>query len=291
MTGTIIKAISGFYYVNSENCIYECKARGSFRNRGVSPLVGDRVSFTPINDKSAVIEKILPRNTYLLRPAIANIDKLFIVASYSTPAPDLLTIDRISAVALFHKIEPIIVFNKSDTGDFSFFKNIYDKTGLKTYVVSAKNGNGIDMLKTELSDCVSAFAGNSGVGKSSIINAVFGNDFLKTGDVSQKLGRGRHTTRHTELYRHKFGGFIADTPGFSSAELCENSYEFKIALADCFPEFSEYKNSCRFSGCSHTCEIGCAVIDALENGKIEKTRHDSYKQMFEELKKINSWSK
>lgn len=291
MKGVILKAISGFYYVSSNNKIYECKARGNFRKNGVSPTVGDRVEFSPIDDSHGVVDKIFLRENLLYRPPIANIDKLFIVSSYSVPAPDTLMIDRLISIAMYYGIEPIIIFNKCDTGDFSNLEAIYKNSGFKTFVVSATENIGIDILKGEIRDCISAFVGNSGVGKSSLLNALFGELELKTGEVSQKLGRGRHTTRHTELFPHNFNGFVADTPGFSTIDFAiENPYEFKLNLADTFPDFAEYTDKCRFTSCSHTCEKGCAVLEAVNNGFIEESRHESYKKMFDELKEIKHWN-
>lgn len=290
MHGIIIKAISGFYYVFSNGKTYECKARGNFRKAEVSPVVGDRVEFSVIDGEKGVVEKILERKNILVRPVIANIDKLFIISSYKTPAPDLLIIDRLTAVCAYHNIEPVIVFNKCDMGDFSEFEKIYINSGFKTYVVSAEKNIGMDKIIGELNNCIGAFSGNSGVGKSSILNAVFPEFSLKTGEVSEKLGRGRHTTRHTELYPHKYGGFIADTPGFSSFEADNSDYDFKLHLAECFPEFSQYADFCKFTGCSHTCEKGCAVLEAVDKGSIEESRHNSYKMIYDELKDLKQWN-
>ena len=291
MTGVILKAISGFYYVSNDGQVYECKARGNFRNNQVSPMVGDKVEFTVTQDLFGVVEKVFERKNLLTRPLIANMDKIFIVSSYTVPSPDTLMIDRLTAIAVFHGIEPIIVFNKCDMGDFTDFEKIYKNSGFKTYVVSAKDGIGIDELKNETKNCISAFIGNSGVGKSSILNAVFGDLQLKTGEVSKKLGRGRHTTRHTELFPHGFGGFVADTPGFSSLEaMSENSYDFKMNLAESFADFDEFLGGCRFTSCTHTCEKGCAVLEAVGKGLIEESRHKSYKTMFDELKDIKPWN-
>ena len=292
MIGRIIKAISGFYYVYCEDGkIYECKARGNFRRQGTSVLVGDFAEITPSDNSYSVIEEIKNRKNELYRPLIANIDKLFIISSYSTPSPDLLMIDRLTALAVYHNIEPIIVFNKSDMGDFSEYLDIYKKTGFKTYVVSAVSKEGIEPLFEELKNCVSAFSGNSGVGKSSLLNAFFGDSLkLQTGEVSEKLGRGRHTTRHTELYPHVYGGFVADTPGFSSLENEKADYNFKERLAECFPDFEEFSNSCKFTSCTHTCEKGCGVLNAINNGKIAKSRHESYCAIFEELKDLKEWN-
>lgn len=288
--GILIKAISGFYYVNCDGNVYECKARGNFRKAGVSPVVGDIVEFALSDNSHGIVERIIDRKNLLTRPLVANIDKLFIVSAFATPAPDTLMIDRLTALAVYNNIEPIIVFNKSDMGNFDELYNVYKSTGFKTFVVSAKESVGLDALRCEMHDCVCAFSGNSGVGKSSILNALFPNLQLKTGEVSDKLGRGRHTTRHTELFFVGDGAYVVDTPGFSSIDNNEDLYEFKQALPDCFPDFSEFIDGCKFTSCSHTTEKGCAILQAISEGKIQKSRHDSYVALVTELKDITSWN-
>ncbi len=290
MNGLIIKAISSFYYVDYENRIIECRARGNFRKSGVSPIVGDKVEISLIDDNHGVIEKIHERKNSLLRPLISNIDKILIISSFECPSPDTLIIDRLTANAVYCGIEPIIVFNKCDTGDFSEYERIYKNAGFKTYVVSAKDNIGIDNLKSEISNCITAFAGNSGVGKSSLINLLLDNLNLPVGDVSIKLGRGRHTTRQTELFKTKFGGYVADTPGFSSFESEIGNYDFKQNLVYTFPDFADYINNCKFNDCTHTCEKGCGLLEALNSGKIEITRHNSYVELFNELKGLKQWN-
>ena len=290
MNGIIIKAISGFYYVDSGEKVYECKARGSFRKAGVSPVVGDKVEISLVDNTHGTIESVCERRNLIIRPLVANIDKLFIVSAYETPAPDTLMIDRLTAIAVYNGIEPIIVFNKCDMGDFSELESIYKAAGFKTYTVSAAENIGVDLLKNEMRDCICAFAGNSGVGKSSILNALFPELSLKTGEVSEKLGRGRHTTRHTELFYHSAGGFVADTPGFSSVEEGLLTYDFKLHLSECFPDFSDYTDGCRFTSCTHTCEKGCSLLDAIKNGDVQESRHKSYVALYNELKDINKWN-
>ena len=289
MTGIILKALSSFYYVECEGNMYECKARGNFRKSGISPLVGDRVEFEVTDINKGVVNSILPRKNALARPNVANIDKLFIVSSYNNPAPNAFIIDKITAIAEYNGIEPIIVFNKSDMGDFSEWEKIYKNAGFKTYVVSATDGKGMQPLLSELKDSVSAFTGNSGVGKSSILNFVFGNKDIATGEVSEKLGRGRHTTRHIEAYRLENGGFVVDTPGFSSLDYTSRDYQFKENLAHYFRDFWDSIYECKFSSCSHTKESGCGVLKAVIDGKIEKTRHNSYVELFEEMKDLKPW--
>ena len=288
MTGIIIKALSGFYYVKSGDKIYTCKARGNFRKSGVSPLVGDRVKISALEDLTGTVDEIEPRKTELLRPPVANIEKLFILSSFENPAPNTLIIDKLTVLARHNGIEPIIVFNKSDMGDFGKFEEIYKKSGFKTFVISAVNGIGLDMLKRELKDSISAFTGNSGVGKSSVLNAILGEELIATGEVSEKLGRGRHTTRHTQIYPLPFGGFVADTAGFSSIET-GNDYTLNEHLINCFDDFSDFVRGCRFTSCSHTKEKGCAVIEAVKNGEIMKSRHESYITLYDELKNLKEW--
>ena len=288
-TGLLIRAVGGFYYVKTDGAVYECKARGSFRKSGVSPLVGDRAEMEKTSDTSGVINKILPRKNATVRPAVANIDKLFIVSSFVNPPPNAFLTDKMTVIARYNNMEPVIVFNKCDMGDFSNWRKIYEKSGFKVYVISAKEKIGIKDLKTELKDCVSAFTGNSGVGKSSLLNAVFGENLIATGEVSEKLGRGRHTTRHTQLYPLPFGGFVADTPGFSSFELDTSDFSLKEKLADCFWDFAPFSANCRFADCTHTKESGCAVLEAVSAGDIEPTRHASYLQLFDGMKDLKPW--
>ncbi len=289
MTGIIIKALSGFYYVIAEGNEYTCKARGSFRKMGVSPLVGDRVQLEAAPDFTGVITEILPRSSVLARPPVANIEKLFILSAFSSPAPNTFIIDKLTVIARHNSIEPIIVFNKSDMGDFSRLEGIYKKAGFKVFVISAATGEGIEALRRELKDSVSAFTGNSGVGKSSVLNALLGENLIATGEVSEKLGRGRHTTRHCEIYPLENGGFVADTPGFSSLEVGNTDYALKEKLAEHFHDFEGFTANCRFSTCTHTVEPDCGVIEAVKRGEIEESRWQSYKMLFEELKNLREW--
>ncbi len=289
MEGIIVKALSGFYYVELEDNIYECKARGNFRKNGISPLVGDRVNITIIDEKHGVIEQILKRKNELKRPPVANIDKLFIVSSFSTPAPNTYIIDKLTAIAEYNGIEPIIVFNKCDMGDFSELEAVYKNAGFKVYVISAVSGLGMESFCEELKGSVSAFTGNSGVGKSSILKSILSSSVIETGEVSQKLGRGRHTTRHVEIYKLNFGGFVADTPGFSALDYNETNYDFKEKLPFLFRDFSDYVDGCRFTSCTHINSKGCEIISAVQSGKIAETRYRSYCELFEEMKDLKPW--
>ena len=288
LNGLIIKAISGFYYVEAADTLFECKARGVFRKKGISPSVGDKVTITVMNDGSASVETILPRKNYLIRPPVANLDRLFIVSSVAEPAANTVIIDKITAVAVSKGIEPVVIFTKSDLNDCGELLEIYKKAGIKAYSYSIKDKTGSDEIISLLKNKISAFTGNTGVGKSSLLNSLFPDLNIETGEISRKLGRGRHTTRHSELYKVG-GGYVADTPGFSTVDIERYEVIRRDELALCFPEFEPYINNCKFTSCSHTCERGCAVIEAVNNGEIPVSRHNSYKFMYDEVKAIPDW--
>ncbi len=289
INGRIIQSISGFYFVEAADAVFECKAKGSFRKKNITPLVGDNV-IIEVDELKGTVVKILPRKNFLIRPPIANIDRLFIVSSVLDPKPNLYVIDKLSAFAVFHEIEPVIVFSKSDLADVSLYEAIYAKSKIRTVCCSSVNKCGIDELLSLIDGNICAFTGNSGVGKSSILNAISPELSLATGETSSKLGRGKHTTRTVSLYRIG-NGFVADTPGFSSVDL-ENSSEriYKDILPQCFPEFSAFVDECKFSlSCSHNNDKGCAIVKAVESGIIAKERHESYMRMYEEVKKFKKW--
>lgn len=289
LEGIIIKSIAGFCYVEAGDKVYECKPRGSFRKSGISPSAGDRVEIS-INGEKGVIEKIFERKNFLIRPPISNLDKLFIVSSAVVPSVNPLLIDRMTAICEHIGVEPVLVFNKADLGDFGDLPDIYKKIGYKVFVVSAETGEGVEQIKGELKSSLSAFCGNSGVGKSSLLNKLLDGVSLTTGVVSEKLGRGKHTTRTVELFK-VLGGYVADTPGFSTLELIDFDLNDKDELKFCFPEFSEYFGNCKFSSCTHVNEPGCAVLDAVRNGEVAQSRIESYASMYEDLKKIKPWEK
>ena len=290
MTGILLKAIAGFYYIEAGGSVYECKARGIFRKNHESPTVGDYLEFEVLDGLKGVVSKILPRKNLLIRPPIANVDQLFIVSSHNTPSPNALLIDRLTAIAINNDIEPIIVFNKSDLGEMSDWKDIYIRAGFKCILTSGINGEGCDEIVNILNGKISAFTGNSGVGKSTLLNYLFPQLNIETGDISKKLGRGRHTTRSVELYKTD-GGYVADTPGFSTVDLERYELINKDDLVYCFPEFQEYYNQCKFTSCAHICEKGCAIIQAVKDGKINKSRHNSYVEMYNEVKDIKEWQR
>ncbi|MEZ3421258.1 MAG: ribosome small subunit-dependent GTPase A [Eubacterium sp.] len=287
--GKIIKGIGGFYYVETAEAVYECKAKGSFRNMKLSPLVGDNVEISVNINAENRIEKILSRKNELVRPPLANLDQLFIVASLVDPVINTFIIDKLIAVAEYKGIEPVVVLTKTDlSSTYEDYKKIYDSAGFKTILCSNADKSGTEEIKALLSGKVSAFTGNTGVGKSTLLNSVDENLMLKTGETSKKLGRGKHTTRHSELFK-VCGGYVADTPGFSSLEFERIGKVMKEDLFDCFREFESYFGKCRFSTCSHIGEKGCAVCEAVEKGEIERSRHESYVQMYNEVKDIKEW--
>lgn len=289
INGIIIKGIGGFYYVEAaDGIVYECKARGVFRKEKITPLAGDRVEITVESNNKNSIDKILERRNFFKRPPIANVDTLVIVSSVCDPRPNLLVIDRLTAVASYKNVEPIIVFTKDDLQSANEFVKIYTNAGFKTFAVSNETGEGIEKVKSIIDGGVTVFTGNSGVGKSSLINRMYPDFCLETGEISRKLGRGRHTTRHVELF--KVGsGYIADTPGFSSLDFETNDLIKKDELAFCFPDFTDYIGSCRFSTCAHVNDKGCSLVEAVKNGDVERTRHESYVTMYNEVKDIKDW--
>lgn len=288
--GIIIKGIGGFYYVETAVGIYECKARGVFRKEKITPMVGDHVVISINDNAENTIDDIKERRSALQRPPVANIDQLVIVVSGTEPRPNTLLVDRLTAIAVKNNIEPVIVLNKSDLIDVGELIDIYSKTKFKVIKACGKTGEGIDEIREVLQNKVSAFTGNSGVGKSTILNQINPELELATNEISQKLGRGKHTTRECTLIKLDDNTYVADTPGFASLEILKQEVILKEDLADCFPEFEEYLEDCKFyPGCAHVKDKGCAVIQAVEDGLIAKSRHDSYKALYEEVKDVKEW--
>ena len=269
--------------------VYECKARGIFRKKGVSPCCGDNVSISVEKEQNGMIEEILPRRSQIIRPPLANLDVLVFVSSVCEPKPNLLLLDEFIAIAEYKKIVPVVVFTKIDKQDSSQYAEIYRKAGLTVFEVNNMTGEGSGCVKQFLMGKLSAFTGNTGVGKSSLLNRIFPELDLATNEISEKLGRGKHTTRHVQLFKLEGGGYIADTPGFSSFDTNKYDIIYKDKLADCFCDFREYLGKCRFQNCSHTKENGCAVIQAVNEGKISRSRHDSYISMYEQAKLLKEW--
>lgn len=293
LNGIITKSVGGVYTVDvsagvSEHKYIECKARGVFRKRDISPVCADRVTIET-DGETGLITEILPRKSLLIRPPLANLDNLVFVNSTVEPSPNLLLLDKFIAIATYKKITPVIVFTKIDKKGDDDLIEIYNRVGIKAFSVDNLSGEGVDGVKDVLRGKISAFTGNTGVGKSSLLNNLFPDLDVATNEISKKLGRGRHTTRHVELFPLDDGGYIADTPGFSSFETNQYDIIFKDDLADCFVEFGDYYGKCRFQDCSHTKEKGCSVIEAVENGEIPRSRYESYTAMYEEAKQIKEW--
>ena len=286
LNGQIIKGIGGFYYVDTENGLYECRARGIFRKQKITPLVGDRVSIGVVDEetKKGVVETIESRDTELVRPPIANVDKALIVFAIKNPNPNLSLLDRFIVLAEKENLEIVIVLTKADLDEdnkLEELKKIYEISGYKVIPVSNKTKLNIDKIKEELKGNVVVFAGPSGAGKSSLLNEIDKNFKLQTGEISDKIQRGKHTTRHAELLKLECGGMVADTPGFSSLTLDD---VLETELKKYFIEFDEF-DDCRFgSRCIHEKEPSCAVKDAVENGEISKERYKSYLQLINEIR-------
>lgn len=289
--GTIFKALSGFYYLKTADGVLRCRARGRFRHSGETPLVGDRVSFIRTSETEGVVEEIFERKNSFTRPPIANIDVMVILASGVIPVTEPFLVDRMSAIAEHAGCEAVICVNKCDLSAADELFGIYSRAGFRTIRTSAVTGEGIEELRGALTGKVSVFTGNSGVGKSSLLNALEPDFSIAVGEVSEKLGRGRHTTRHVELYETSFGAIIADTPGFSSFDLEKMELTDPQDLQFAFHEFAPFIGECRFVGCSHVKEKGCAVLEAVREGAIEPSRHRSYVRLYEQLNSVSEWER
>jgi len=287
LNGVIIKGIGGFYYVSTERGIAECHARGKMRKQKITPMVGDRVEITIVNENplEGALEEICPRRTYLIRPAVANVDTVVIVIAATSPNPDFFMIDKLIVTAEKSGIDVIIAVNKTDLLSPDKIIDMYKSAGYKAVPICASTGEGIGRLKELIQGKITAFAGNSGVGKSSILNCL--GFTLETGIVS-KIERGKHTTRHIELMPLENGGFVMDTPGFSLLEITNVKAN---ELKDLFIEFEKYNNNCRFDDCIHISGSlkDCAVLSAVEQGLIGESRHNSYSALYDILKDIKEW--
>lgn len=289
--GRIEKALSGFYYVNTGTEILQCRARGKFRKEGLSPLVGDWVDVRELGNGEGFVEAIEPRKNVFTRPSAANIDQLVIIASGAIPITDPYLIDRISAIAALKGCEVLVCLNKCDLDRAEELYQIYCDSAIPVLRISAETGEGLDLLRQKIAGKLNTFTGNSGVGKSSILNALDSRFSLPVGEVSKALGRGRHTTRHVEMFSLGEDTYVIDTPGFSSFDTEELNLELKKRLPETFPEFLPYMEDCRFVGCRHVKEKGCAVLQAVKEGKIPRARHASYVRLADELKDVNEWDK
>lgn len=286
MQGKIIKGIAGFYYVYADGRVYECKAKGVFRKDHRKPLVGDDVELDVLDEEKALgnISEIFPRRSELIRPAVANVDQALVIFAIVKPQPNFNLLDRFLIMMERQGLPCIICFNKLDIdgeGQGEHYKAVYESCGYRTLLVSAEKGQGVDELKSLLRGKTTTVAGPSGVGKSSLVNCFQDNIRMQTGSISEKIDRGKHTTRHSEFIVVAEDTYILDTPGFSSLGLFDLTKE---NLADCYPEFARYEKYCRFAGCSHVSEPVCGVRDAVEAGEIARMRYENYRLLYEELK-------
>ena len=287
--GRIEKALSGFYYVNTGGETLQCRARGKFRREGLSPLVGDWVQVRELGNGEGFVESVEARRNQFARPAAANIDQLVILASAAIPVTEPYLIDRIASIAALKGCQVLLCLNKCDLDSADELYDIYSRSAIPVLRVSAVTGQGLDALREAIRGKLSAFTGNSGVGKSSVLNALLPSLALPVGEVSKALGRGRHTTRHVELFSLGEDTYIIDTPGFSSFDTAEMDLALKQHLPDTFPEFAPYVGDCRFTGCTHTKEKGCRVLQAVKDGLIPASRHRSYVRLYDELKDVKEW--
>lgn len=287
--GLVLKGVGGLYTVAVEDRTVECRACGRFRRERITPLAGDRVTVEFQEDGSGFLTEILPRRNALVRPPVANLDALVIVASAAQPAPNTLVMDKLIAVAEKNEIEPVVVVNKTDLADAHTLQETYQKSGFSTFFLTAKEPHSVQPLQEFLRGKVSAFTGNSGVGKSSLLNCICPELALPTGEISQKLGRGRHTTRTAQLYPLAGGGYLVDTAGFSSLDMEQVEPILKDELPFCFREFADHFGKCRFTSCAHLKEVGCSVKAAVEAGEIPHSRYESYVAMMEDAAKLVEW--
>ena len=288
LTGRIVRSLSGFYDVQTPEGMVTCRGRGHLRKGQQIPLTGDMVEIT-VEQGKGMVEKILPRRNRFIRPAVANVDALVVFAANVNPVTEPFLIDRVAAIAGNQDVEVHICVNKCDLDEGADLARIYRNAGFPVIQASAITGEGVEELRQLLQGKLTAFTGNTGVGKSSMLNALCPELQLATGEVSQKLGRGRHTTRHVELYKIAEDTFVADTPGFSSFDTDQMDVILKENLQYTFPDFAPYLGNCQFHDCSHRAEPGCAVRQALEAGELEETRYDSYLRLYEKASQIKEW--
>ncbi len=287
-TGRIIRSLSGFYEVQTQEGTVTCRGRGNLRKQAESPLTGDLVEIT-LEQGKGMVERILPRKNRFVRPAVANVDALVVFAANTNPVTEPFLIDRVAAIAGDQEVSVYICINKCDLDPAEDLVRIYRNAGFPVITASAQTGEGVEALRSLICGKVTAFTGNTGVGKSSMLNRLCPELTLATGEVSQKLGRGRHTTRHVELYHLGDNTYVADTPGFSSFDTEQMDVLLKENLQYSFPDFAAYLGNCQFHDCSHRAEPGCCVRQAAAEGNIEKTRYDSYLRLYEKASQIKLW--
>lgn len=287
MEGVIVKGIGGLYYVDVDKEIYECKARGKFRHSGLTPMIGDYVVIEVEKDKTGVINEILPRHTELIRPVVANVTQAFVVFAFKEPDLNLELLYKFLVLCEYNDLKAVVCFNKMDLAaeEHKEIGEVLKNVGYEVLYLEAKHGVGVQGLKEKIKDNISVFCGPSGVGKSTLLNSFMGREKMKTGEISEKAKRGKHTTRHSELIQVE-EGFLVDTPGFSSLEL---DFIDKEDLQHCFPEFEQYREQCKFSNCFHHKEPGCAVKAALELGEINENRYKFYVKTLEEAISRGNW--
>ena len=287
-TGRIIRSLSGFYDVATADGVVTCRGRGILRKEGSTPLTGDMVAIT-VEKGRGMVEKILPRKNRFVRPAVANVDALVVFAANTNPVTEPFLIDRVSAIAGDQDVPVYLCINKCDLDPAADLTRIYRNAGFRVICASAETGEGVEELRNLLRGKLTAFTGNTGVGKSSMLNALCPRLGLATGEVSDKLGRGRHTTRHVELYMLEEDTYVADTPGFSSFDTEQMDVLLKENLQYAFPDFAPYLGTCRFQDCSHRAEPACGIREAVEQGKVERTRYESYLRLYEKAEQIKLW--
>ena len=286
--GRIIRSLSGFYEVSTPEGVVTCRGRGSLRRSGESPLTGDMVQISVEHGKG-MVEKILPRKNRFIRPAVANVDALVVFAANVNPVTEPFLIDRVAAIAGDQDVDVYICINKCDLDPAADLERIYKNAGFPVILASAETGAGVEELRSLIQGKLTAFTGNTGVGKSSMLNALCPQLSLATGEVSEKLGRGRHTTRHVELFCLGDDTYVADTPGFSSFDTEQMDVLLKENLQYTFPDFAPYLGGCQFHDCTHRKEPNCSIRDAVEAGKIEKTRYESYLRLYEKAEQVKLW--
>lgn len=287
-TGRIIRSLSGFYEVQTANGVITCRGRGALRRVGESPLTGDMVEIS-VEGGKGMVQRVLPRKNRFVRPAVANVDALVIFAANTNPVTEPFLIDRVAAIAGDQEVPVYICVNKCDLDPATDLVRIYTNAGFPVIRASAQTGEGVDQLRQLLDGKLTAFTGNTGVGKSSMLNALCPELSLATGEVSEKLGRGRHTTRHVELFCLGENTYVADTPGFSSFDTEQMDVLLKENLQYTFPDFAPFLGQCQFHDCSHRREPGCRILAAVETGEVEKTRHESYLRLYEKAEQYKPW--